>query len=199
MYKKLLSVAVVACFIVMAVPVSESSTEGDRARRQMVSFARCLPDGSVEYVEQEIEVADGESLSAVIADRCAGMVKDDNRFQRYMDQQLGLYFIVSGGSGLHMALPPALLEISLLQISFNILPSLIYCSYSGEEASTTITPLMGAGNVTSYDGPHKLLAAGFVGVIGWSGVFSFASTGYAGLTLFTWTSDGDASHLDRAG
>lgn len=196
MYKKLVSVAVVACLVFVALPVSEPAAA--ESTQHTVTFATYLPDGSVEYVEQEVELTDGESLSAAIADRCAGMVQDDARFQRLMDQQLGLYLIVSGGSGLHMALPPALLEISLLQISFNILPSLIYCSYSGEGASTTVTPLTGGGNVTSYDGPHKLLAAGFVGVIGWSGVFSFASTGFAGLTLFTWTSGG-ASHLNRAG
>ncbi len=197
MYKKLLSIALVACLVFMALPASEpASAEGTR---HTVTFATYLPDGSVEYEEQEVELSDGESLSAAIADRCARMVQDDARLQWLMDQQLGLYLIVSGGSGFHMALPPALLEMRLLQLSFNILPSLIYCSYSGEEASTTVTPLMGGGNVTSYDGPHKLLAAGFVGVIGWSGVFSFSSTGFAGLTLFTWTSDGGASHLNRAG
>lgn len=187
MYKKVLSVAIVACLVVMAVPVSESSTEDNR--EHPVIFARYLPDGSLEYVEEEIEPADGESLSSAIAERCAEMVHDDARFQRLMDQQTGLYLIVSGGGGFHVALPPALLEISLLRISLSLLPSLVYCSYSGEEASTAITPLMGEGNVTSYDGPHKILAGGFMGIIGWSGVFSFASTGFAGLTFFTWTPD----------
>ncbi len=190
MYKKLVSVAVVACLVSVMLPVSEPAVA--ERTRHMVTFATYRPDGSVEYVEQEVTLADGESLSAAIADRCAMMVQEDARFQRLMAQQFGLYLIVSGGDGFHVALPPALLEIPLMRLSFNLLPSLIFCSYSGEEASTTITPLMGAGNVTSYDGAHKLLAAGFVGVIGWSGIFSFASTGFAGLTLFTWTSVGES-------
>lgn len=191
MYKKLLSVAVVACFIVMAAPVSESSSEN--ATEHTVTFAKCLPDGTTERVEQEIHVATDESLSSAIAARCADLFEEDVRFQHLMDQQTGLYLIVSGGDGFHMALPPALLEIPLLRISFNLLPSIIYCSYSDEEASTTITPLIGEGNITSYDGPHKVLAGGFVGVIGWSGVFSFASSGFAGLTLFVWTPTDSAS------
>ncbi|MFO8132993.1 MAG: hypothetical protein R6U10_03535 [Thermoplasmatota archaeon] len=189
MYKKMLSMTVTLCLVFLAVPITEGVSE--ETMEHTVTFATYLPDGSVEYVEQEVELADGESLSAVIADRCAEMVEDDNRFQQHMDQQIGLYLIISGGSGLHMALPPALLEVSLLRISLSLMPSIVYCSYSGEEASTTITPLTGDGNVTSYDGPHKLLTAGFIGVIGWSGVFSFASTGFAGLTMFTWTSAGE--------
>lgn len=190
MYKKLLSVAVVACFIVMAAPVSESSLE--QSREHTATFARLLPDGTIEYVEETVDVAPGEDLSAAVAERCAAMVEEDARFQHLMNQETGLYLIVSGGDGFHVALPPALFELRLLRISFNLIPGLIYCSYSDSEASTTITPLAGGDGVATYDGPHKIFAGGFVGVIGWSGIFSFTSTGFAGLTLFTWTSVGES-------
>jgi len=192
MYKKTLSLAVAACLVFMAAPLIEGAQEPDMedGTERTVTFARCLPDGTVEQVRETVHVAAGEELSSAIAERCTTLLMEDARFQQVMEQQLGLYLIVSGGDGFHMALPPALLEIPLMRLSFNLLPSIIYCSYSDDEASTTITSLTGGDGITSYDGPHKVLAAGFVGVIGWSGVFSFQSTGYAGLTLYAWASTG---------
>lgn len=189
MQKKLLAVAIAACLVVLILPFSEGFSEGvtEEHIEHTVTFAKYLPDGTMEHVEQTIGVASDESLSTAIAQRCAALMKDDVRFQYLIEQQAGLYLIISGGDGFHVALPPALMEIRLLRISFNLIPSIIYCSYSDSEATTTVTPLAGDGEVTSYDGPHKILAGGFVGVIGWSGVFSFASTGFAGLTLFIWT------------
>ncbi|MGC9553774.1 MAG: hypothetical protein ACP5EK_00490 [Thermoplasmatota archaeon] len=180
---KIMALVIALVFLTLTVPVSPGVSQ------HMVTFAKYLPDGSVEHVTMAVEVTGGETPSQAIARRCAVLLREDARFQSLLDQQTGLYLIVSAGDGMHFALPPALFEIRLLRISFNLIPSIIYCSYSDPEASTDITPLGGAGNGTSLSGPHKVLAGGFVGIIGWDGVFSSYSAGFAGLTFFIWTSD----------
>jgi len=183
MRNKILALAVAIVFLVLIVPVSPSVSQ------QSITFTKYLPDGSMEYLTEAVDIQEEYTMAQAIAQRCADLLQEDTRFQSLSDQQTGLYLIVSAGDGMHFALPPAMFEIRLLRISFNLIPSIIYCSYSDAEASTDITPLDGTGNVTSLAGPHKVLAGGFVGIVGWSNVFSFTSAGFAGLTLFTWTSD----------
>lgn len=183
MRNKIMALTVAMIFLVLVVPVSPSISQ------HAVTFAKYLPDGSVEYLTEAVEVQEDFTISQAIAQHCAALLQEDARFQFLMDQQTGLYLIVSAGDGMHFALPPAMFEIRLLRISFNLIPSIIYCSYSDAEASTDITLLGGTGNVTSLAGPHKVLAGGFVGIIGWNNVFSFYSAGFAGLTFFTWTSE----------
>ena len=185
MYKKVVPLVVGLCLISLSVSLPEGSSESNE---HTITFAKLLPDGTIELVEQTIDVAAGLSVSKAIAAHCAEMLKEDDRFQVSIDQEIGLYLIISAGTGLHFALPPALFEIPLLKTSLNIIPSIVYSSYSNSEASTDITLLAGDGNVTSYTGPHKILAGGFIGILGWSGVFSFTTTGFAGLTFFTWAS-----------
>ena len=187
MHKKIISMAVGLCLISLTMSLPGGSSDHNEHN---ITFAKLLPDGTIERVEQTIDIVSGDSLSKAIAVRCAALLKEDERFQVETDQGTGIFLIISGGDGLHFALPPALFEIPLLRFSFNIIPSILYCSYSDSEASTDITPLSGDGNVTSFAGPHKILAGGFVGILGWDGVFSFTSAGFAGLTFFTWTSGG---------
>ena len=119
MRKQLLSLMVTACFIILAIPFSESTNDAT------VTFVKILPDGTIEYLEEHIEVVQGRNLSKAIAERCGALLEEDERFQSLIDQQTGLYLIVSAGQGLHLAIPPALFEIRLLRISLNIIPSII--------------------------------------------------------------------------
>jgi hypothetical protein len=183
MIKKIMVIAFVLAFLALVTPVSP------QAEQHSVTFAKYLPDGSVEHITEAVEIPEGDTMSQAIAERCVTLLQEDTRFQSLINQQTGMYLIVSAGDGMHFSLPPALFEIRLLRTSFNLIPSIVYCSYTDVEATTDITPLGGSGNVTSLAGPHKVLAGGFVGIIGWDGVFSFYSAGFAGITFFTWTSD----------
>jgi hypothetical protein len=179
MGKKIISIVVMLCFISFVIPNSESTDE------RTVTFVKYLPNGERQLFTGDVEIEEGETVSHAIARRCAELMKEDAAIQLFIEQQLGLNLIISAGDGMHFALPPALLTIPLLQTSFTIFPSIIYCSYSGADASTDIIPLP-LGETTSFSGDHKVLAIGFVGIIGWNGIFSFSSTGFAGLTVFAW-------------
>lgn len=103
-------------------------------------------------------------------------------------QQMEIFFVISAGSGLHFAFPPSLAGSTLLKIHFSFIPSVIYCSYTGDEASTDIIPLLSPENATTISGSHKILLIGFMGVLGWDGVFSFSDAGFAGFAFYVWTS-----------
>lgn len=182
MRKKIMSLVVMLCFLTFVIPTSESTDE------RTITFVKCLPNGERETFTSDIEVEKGETLSHTIAQKCLELMKEDSAIQSFIQQQIGLNLIVSAGAGLHFAFPPALLEIPLLRTSFTIFPSIIYCSYTGSDSSTDIMSISPPGNTTTLSGAHKVLAIGFVGIIGWNGVFSFSSTGFAGLTIFAWGS-----------
>ena len=95
---------------------------------------------------------------------------------------------MSAGDGFHFAFPPSILKLSLWSISLSLFPSAIYCNYRGENAETDIIPIMPSGDSTTIYGSHRILTLGFIGVVGWDGLFSVSSSGFAGFTFFVWTS-----------
>ena len=181
MKNKIIALLVTLCFITLAIPISEGTS--GTSEEKTITFVKYLPNGDIERFTSNVNVEKGRTLSQAISQKCAELLNEDARIQSFIQQQLGLYLIVSGGDGLHFALPPALLSIPLLQISFNLLPSIIYCSYSGNDSSTEIIPILG-GDPVSASGSHKVWVIGFVGIIGWDGVFSSYNTGFAGFTAY---------------
>jgi hypothetical protein len=154
-------------------------------REHTVTFVKCLPNGQREVFEQKILIQPGEKLSASIATTCEDIFDDDERFRDYADAETGLFWIVSGGDGLHLALPPSGKYSRFLEMYWALIPSIIYCHFN-EGASTDITSLIGGTETTLADA-HRLLCVGFVGVLGWGNVFSFYETGLAGLAPYVWS------------
>ena len=150
------------CSIILFPPLSAGAQE------QTITLA----NGNVETFATEFEMND-ISLS--------------DAFQ-FFTQQLEVFFIISAGSGLHFAFPPSFVGSPLLQIHFSFFPSVVYCNYGGSESSTDIIPLFSPENATTISGSHKILVIGFIGILGWEGVFSFSDTGFTGFAFFVWTS-----------
>lgn len=180
MNKKLFTLCVAFCFCAVA------TLHAEGGEKRTVTFAKCLPDGTVETFTDTVVCRDGETLAESIAEACATLVKEDDVLQEYGDTGLGVYFIISAGEGLHFALPPSLMQSTFFNIIFSLFPSVVYCNYN-TDASTDIISLTSLGNETLLEGPHRVLCLGFVGILGWAGMFSYDATGFAGFTPFIWT------------
>jgi len=152
------------------------------AKERTTTFTEYLPNGRVETFKADV----GADTSYAIAEKCSELIKD-SAFQS-LPQQMEIYFIISAGSGLHFSLPPSLIGSTLLNIHFSFFPSVIYCSYTGNESSTDIIPILSPENATTITGNHKILIIGFIGIVGWEGVFSFSDTGFAGFAFYVWAS-----------
>jgi len=169
--------------LLIAGPFLSTSTAGNE-KIIKADFLKILPGGRMERISHEIHVERGESISHAIAVECARIFHEDNQMESY--SSYGLYFIISAGEGLHFSLPPSLLQSSRFNIFLSLFPSIIYCSYHGNASETDIVPIT-SGNETFITGDHRLLCLGFMGVIGWTQVFSYGNTGFAGVTPFFWT------------
>lgn len=176
--KKIIAIALIAFFVVA--PSISLSAEN---RGKMVHFAKIMPSGRIETFSLNVIPEKGENISSAIARKCTQMVYEDEEMNNI---SYGLYFIISAGEGLHFSLPPSLKQWQRFNIIFSLLPSMIYCSYHGNNSETDIMPITG-GNEMIIVGEHRLLCLGFVGIIGWQGMFSYANTGFAGFTPFFWT------------
>jgi len=166
---------ILLCMMLLFPPLSIGET-----KERTTTFTKYLPNGNVETFK-----ADVGGTSHAIAEKCSELVKD-NMFP--LPQQIEIFFIISAGSGLHFSLPPSFIGSTLLNIHFSFFPSVIYCSYTGNESSTDIIPILSPENATTITGSHKILIIGFMGIVGWEGVFSFSDTGFAGFAFYVWTS-----------
>ncbi len=183
---KILSLVLVFVMVIPAFVPVESSEQQMEGRD--VTFTKYLPDGGTEKFSMFVPYT-GKDFSKDIADTCARMVKEDKAIQNFLNNTaLKLYFIMSIGGGFHFAFPPSILKISLWSISMSLFPSAIYCNYHGSDSETDIIPIVPSGNSTTIYGEHKVITLGFIGIVGWDGLFTMSDTGFAGLTLFVWTS-----------
>jgi len=181
MNAKILPLILALFIIVPLVTPAESVEEAGRSEGRYVSFTKYLPDGNMERFSMFVP----RSMS--ISDVCADMVKDDVAITNFVNTTpLSLYFIMSAGGGFHFIFPPSIMGIPLWDINLSLFPSGIYCNYHGSNSETDIIPLT-SGNSTTIYGDHKILTLGFVGIVGWTGLFSMSDTGFAGFTLFVWT------------
>ncbi|MEA2054017.1 MAG: hypothetical protein U9O96_02705 [Candidatus Thermoplasmatota archaeon] len=186
MERKILSfILLFIIFVPMIIP-AESSEQ--KLEERIITFTKYLPDGKIERFDRVVSYT-GKNFSKKISDMCAKMAREDKAIQRFLNEtNINVYFIMSAGTGLHFMFPPSLLKLSLWSIALSLFPSGIYCNYHGNEAETDIMPVIPSGSSTTIYGEHKLLTLGFVGIVGWDGLFSFSDTGFAGFTLFIWTS-----------
>jgi len=180
MKKKLITLCVVLGFCVVA------TIHAEGADKRTVTFAKCFPDGTVQTFTDTVVCREGKTMAEDIAEKCAVLVREDAILQEYTDTGVGLYFVISAGEGLHFALPPSLMQSTFLDIIFSLFPSVVYCNYN-TGASTDIISLTSLGNETLLEGAHRVLCIGFVGILGWEGMFSYDATGFAGFTPFIWT------------
>ncbi len=176
---KILTTLIILSFCIL---VFNNQSEGTNERTTL--FVKYLPDGSTQTFQHNIEYLAGENLSESIARTCGELVADDEQIQQYAEQQTGLFFLVSGGDGMHVALPPSGKYSRILEMYWQLVPCLLYCHYT-EGGYSDITPIDGGAN-TNITVPHRILCIGFVGVLGWSRPFSFDDTGFAGFTPFLW-------------
>ncbi|KAA0002914.1 MAG: hypothetical protein DRN33_01935 [Thermoplasmata archaeon] len=184
MGKKFLSLVLLFAIIIPAIFPAESSGSEDG---RYVTFTKYLPGGETETVKMFLPYS--KDFSRAIAEKCAEMAREDKAIRQFLnDSGLKLYFIMSAGDGFHFAFPPSILKLSLWSISLSLFPSAIYCNYRGENAETDIIPIMPSGDSTTIYGSHRILTLGFIGVVGWDGLFSVSSSGFAGFTFFVWTS-----------
>ena len=175
MKQKVIAIVLIAFFVISSIIPASAGNRG-----KVIHFAKIMPHGRIETFSLNVIPERGENISSAIARKCAQMVKEE------MNASYGLYFIISAGEGLHFSIPPSLKQWQRFDIIFSLLPSLIYCSYHGNSSETDIMPLAG-GNEMVILGEHRLLCLGFVGIIGWQGMFSYTNTGFAGFTPFFWT------------
>lgn len=173
-------------FIILAIFFTANASYSKR-NEITVTFSKYMP-GKVEIFTKKIEVNDSEKISEAIARNCKEMLFEEYEIKNYAGT--GLYFIISAGEGLHFSLPPSLLKSSFWEIIFSLFPSVVYCSYTGNASETDIISIMPAGNETLIYGEHRVLCIGFVGILGWEGIFSYSDTGFAGFSPFVWTSEG---------
>jgi len=180
MRRKTVTFLVALGLFLLMIPHSESTDE------RVVTFAKCLPDGSMETFTMNVKCYAGETLSDSIARKCREILSRDDDMQKYAGTVTGLYLLVSAGDGFHLSLPSSFLRSSYFNIIYSLLPNIVYCNYDSTQSHTDIYPIAPAGNETLLTGPHKVLCIGFVGIIGWTGYFSFSTTGFAGFTPFVW-------------
>ncbi len=157
---------------------------------ESVSFTRYGPDGSIKTFLARVEVEREQDISGAIKEKCREMLENDEEIQKFIDKYnkgAGLILVISAGNGLHFNFPPSMLKIPIWDVNLSFFPSLIYCNYVDENAETDIYPLIPKGNATTITGEHKVAAFGFIGIIGWSGMFSYSYDGWAGITPFLWT------------
>ena len=180
---EILSLVLVFVMVMPAVvPVIPAESHEQTVDGRNVVFTKYMPDGEIEKFSMFVPYSEN------ISDVCAGMVREDKAIRNFANNTaLKLYFIMSAGEGFHFSLPPSVLKLSLWSINLSLFPSGVYCNYHGSNAETDIIPVFPSGNSTTIYGDHKVLTLGFVGIVGWSGLFSMSDTGFAGFTLFVWT------------
>lgn len=164
----------------MMLPLSEGVSE------QCVTFAKYLPNGKIEMLSMKISLEDGETISSGIARACEQLLLSDESMQNYANQGLGMCVVVSTGFGFHLNFPSSFFRSSYFNIIYSLFPSLLFCSYRTTDSTTDMYPLTADDNATLLVGPHKLMCLGFVGIVGWTGVFFNGYTGFAGFTPFVW-------------
>ena len=180
MKKKGITCLVIIGLLLLIIPPSES------INKSMVTFVKYMPDGKTETFCINVECSEGYTMSECITQKCKDLVEKDENIQNYVDSKTGLYIIISMGNGLHFSLPSSYLQSTFWDIYFSFFPSIMYCSYSDDEAKTDIFSLTSTDNSTLLKGEHRVLCIGFVGIIGWRGIFSSGDTGFAGFSPFIW-------------
>ncbi|MDD3493446.1 MAG: hypothetical protein PHU95_01265 [Candidatus Thermoplasmatota archaeon] len=183
MAKKIVLVALVGVMVLAAtVPVAPREHDVPGPVSRTLYFTKYLPDGTVTTGHLELQPEERAP------DACQALLEQDPAIQDYVrDNAVDLYFLLSAGSGLKFAFPPSLFGLSLLEVELSLIPNVIYCNYRGGEGETTIIPVVSGGNATSIYGDHRLLTIGFVGILGWSTVFTFSNTFLVGFTPYVWT------------
>ena len=167
--------------IMLMAVIVPASPQDQQISPRFFSYIKYQPDGTVSTATYGLETGQ------TVEDACRQLLDQDSAIQQYLeDAALDLYFLLSAGGGLKLAFPPSTFGLSLLEVELSLIPNVIYCSYQNE-AETTIIPLVSAGNATFLNGPHRLLAIGFVGILGWSTVFTFSNTFLAGFAPYVWT------------
>ncbi len=183
-------VFIMALFLLATASIPVESILKTNKTIESVSFTRYGPDGSIKTFLARVEVEGGQNISSAIKDKCREMLENDEEIQKFIDKYnkgAGLILVISAGNGLHFNFPPSMLKIPIWDVDLSFFPSLIYCNYINENAETDIYPLIPEGNATTITGEHKVAAFGFIGIIGWSGMFSYSYAGWAGITPFLWT------------
>jgi hypothetical protein len=183
MKNKIITFFVFFSIIILAFPQSLS------ANKTPVNFIQYLQDGTTTTFTMDVYCHNDESLSSAISRKCEELFYKTIDIEQLADTGVDLYFVISAGSGLHFVLPPSLIQSTFFDIILSLFPSLLYCSYSDSEAESDIISLTASGNETILQGQHRILCIGFVGILGWTGIFSYGNAGFAGLTPFFWSSE----------
>jgi hypothetical protein len=155
-----------------------------------VQFVKCLPDGSTEAFSKTVSVERNETLSAALERTCKNLIANDEELLHFADTHTGLQMVISAGNGLHFAFPSSFFRSSAFNIIYSLLPNVIWCRYNNQAAKTDIYSILPEKESILLQGEHTLLCLGFVGIIGWTGYFSWGTTGLAGFSPFTWYPSG---------
>lgn len=200
----LTSVAIVSCAINVQkteVEVLEETLVKSTRLVKRVTLYRCGIDGAITPIQVDINLEEGEDMEEAIADKCNELLDGDMEIQSFIKRNRSgggfmLSKIRSRGRGFHFKIKIRVQLIKRIKL-FPLLPPYfrtrifiptIYCKYSKDvKAHTTITPLIGGAGTRVIDGPHRILAVGFIGYKGWLGHISYLGfgirTGFAGYTL----------------
>lgn len=180
MARKIILATIIGMMVLsVVVPVSPQEQEASHPS-SLLFYTKYLPDGTVTTGHLNLQPDECPQ------DVCRALVEQDPVIQEYVQENMDLYFLLSGGDGLKFAFPPSLFGVSLLEVELSLLPNVVYCNYRGE-AETTIIPVTSGGNATHIYGDHRMLTIGFVGLLGWSTVFTFSNTFLVGFTPYVWT------------
>jgi hypothetical protein len=201
----LLSISVVtAQSAVIKNVVNENEDITSEKTTKTVTVYRFGTDGSVQPVNIEIDVEDGQDINDVIAEKCEQMMENDLEFQSLALNNTtsfsALSIVKSKGRGLHLKLSPRIQYIKNYKL-FPMLPPyfrtaifipIVFCKYSRDlKASTTIKPLLNPNNTRVLKGIHSVLCVGFYGFKWWIGRVSLLGfalrTGFVGLSMITVT------------
>lgn len=173
----------------------ESPTMETVGATKTVTLYRYGPDGSITPMQVDVTLEEGRTLGEILADKCSELVENDAELQKFLQDYIKdrnelnrtfgvLSKVKSHGKGFHFKTRFRIRIVGLKQFKiFPLLPpyfkkqirvSMIYCRYPrDDQATTTITPLIGGENATKYvEGNHTVFVFSFVGFAGWFRRFS---------------------------
>ena len=167
-----------SAFPIKKIKADEKEVTSTTQLIETVTVYRYGLDGFITTVDVEIELGKGQDINDGIAEKCEELFENDTEFQSLFKGNTSrgfMSFVRSKGRGLHIRL------LRRIRLMFCIYPR-------DQKAYTTINPLIGR-NTTTIEGPHSVLAFGFIGFKWWRGRISFLGfilrIGFVGFSLFT--------------
>ena len=167
---------------------NEEPSKESRITSRTVTFYRYGVDGSVNPVEVDIELEEGQDIDDEIAEKCDELLENDVELQNLVlksNISLGAFVrIKSKGRGFHfktMLLGKLFFRFILFRLGlprlFTILNKpLVLCKYKSDpNAKTIFTPILRPNAIPiTVNGTHKVAAINFLGFTTWFGRFSFS-------------------------